>query len=315
LGNLNATFSPAKNTFFAFGSASGSPIIPSGTLAPATPAFASGIYSPAAPGSVLARLQAKYKQKAENKRQKKNEKAKEKKEKSKTELKRKAKKIEQAYKLAKKEKKNAVRKKAQKQRMKAKAEQKRLKKKAERARELAKKKRENKKDKTTAEKEKAVLKRKIKKVKRKKLRFRRKAKIQHRRAAVFYSNALFYRYDSKIALFWMPNSFKSASPAGAVPGSFPGSPGGSDGYVSSNVDVLFNRFSSSPFSTFRTRARAARRGGAGSSKARRSSSPVSGQVRFNSFPRASKRIDPKDDKRAMLYLNYVRSALSGNSIN
>jgi hypothetical protein len=103
----------------------------------------------------------------------------------------------------------------------------------------------------------------------------------------------------------MPNSFESVSPAGAVPDSFSGFPGGSDGYVFSNVDMLSDRSSSSPFSTFRTRARAARRGGAGSSKARRSSSPVLGQVRSNPFPRASKRTNPKDDKRAMLYLNYI----------
>jgi hypothetical protein len=112
----------------------------------------------------------------------------------------------------------------------------------------------------------------------------------------------------------MPSFFKSVSPAGAVSGSFSGSPGGRDGYVSSNVDMLFDRSSSFFFPTFRTRARVARRGGAGSSKARRSFSPVPGQVRFNSSPRASKRIDPKDDKRAMLYLGYIRSALNGNSI-
>jgi hypothetical protein len=147
------------------------------------------------------------------------------------------------------------------------------------------------------------------------MRLRRKAKIQHRRAAVFYFNALFYRYDSEVVLLWMPNSFESVSPAGAVPGSFPGFSGGSDSYVSSNVDMLSDRFSSSPSSTLRTRARAARRGGAGSSKARRSSSPVPGQVRFNPSPRASKRIDPKDDKRAMPCLGCVRSALSGNSIS
>jgi hypothetical protein len=113
----------------------------------------------------------------------------------------------------------------------------------------------------------------------------------------------------------MPNSFKSISPAGAVPGSFSGFLGGSDGYVSSNVDMLFDRFSSFPSSTFRTRARAARHGGASSSKARRSSSPIPGQVRSNPSPRASKRTDPKNDKRAMPYLGYVRSALNGNSIN
>jgi hypothetical protein len=113
----------------------------------------------------------------------------------------------------------------------------------------------------------------------------------------------------------MPNSFESVSPAGAVPDSFPGFPGGSDGYVSSNVDMLFDRSSSSPFPTLRTRARAARRGGASSSKARRSSSSVPGQVRFNPSPRANKRTDPKDNKRAMLYLDYIRSALNGNSIN
>jgi hypothetical protein len=113
----------------------------------------------------------------------------------------------------------------------------------------------------------------------------------------------------------MPSSFESVSPAGAVSGSFPGSPGGSDGYVPLNVDMLFDRSLSSPFSIFGIRARAARRGGAGSSKARRSSFLVSGQVRSGPFPRASKRTDPKDGKRAMPYLNYVQSALNGNSIN
>jgi hypothetical protein len=112
----------------------------------------------------------------------------------------------------------------------------------------------------------------------------------------------------------MPNSSESVSPAGAVPGSFPGFPGGRDGYVSSNVDMLSDRSSSFPFPTFRTRARAARRSGAGSSKARRSSSSVPGQVRSNPSPRASKRTDPKDDKRAIPCLDYVRSALNGNSI-
>jgi DNA repair exonuclease SbcCD ATPase subunit len=112
LGNPDATSFSAKNTSFAPGSASGSPAVPLGTLAPATPAFASGSYSSAAPGSVLARLQAKWRQEAEDKRQKKNEEAKEKKEKSKAELKRKIKEIEQAYKFAKKEKKDAARKKA-----------------------------------------------------------------------------------------------------------------------------------------------------------------------------------------------------------
>jgi hypothetical protein len=111
----------------------------------------------------------------------------------------------------------------------------------------------------------------------------------------------------------MPNSSESVSPASAVPGSFPGSPNGKNGYVSSNVNMLFDRFSSFSFPTFRTRARAARRGGAGSSKARRSSSPISGQIRFNSSPRANKRTDPKDNKRAIPYLNYVRNALSGNN--
>jgi hypothetical protein len=112
LGNFGATFSPAKNTFFASGFASGSPAVPSGTLAPAILASASGGYSPAAPGSVLARLQAKWRQEAEDKRQKKNKEAKEKEEKSRAELKLKTKEIEQAHKLAKKEKKNAARKKA-----------------------------------------------------------------------------------------------------------------------------------------------------------------------------------------------------------
>jgi hypothetical protein len=113
----------------------------------------------------------------------------------------------------------------------------------------------------------------------------------------------------------MPNFFESVSPAGAVPGSFSGFPGGSDGYVFSNVDMLSDRSSSSPFSTFRTRARDARYGGASSSKARRSFSLVPGQIRFNPFFRASKRTDPKDNKRAMPYLDYVRNALNGNSIN
>jgi hypothetical protein len=112
----------------------------------------------------------------------------------------------------------------------------------------------------------------------------------------------------------MPNFFELASFIGAVLGSFSGSPGGSDGYVSSNVDMLFDRFSSFFFPILRIRARAARRGGAGSSKVRRFSFLVPGQVRFNSFSRASKRTDPKDDKRAILYLGYVRSALNGNSI-
>jgi hypothetical protein len=112
----------------------------------------------------------------------------------------------------------------------------------------------------------------------------------------------------------MPSSSESVSPAGAVPGSFSGFSGGRNGYVFSNVDMLFDRSSSFSSPTFRTRARAARRGGAGSSKARRSFSLVPGQIRFNSSPRASKRTNPKNDKRAMLYLNYVRSALNGNSI-
>jgi cation transport ATPase len=139
LGNPGAIFSPAKNTSSAPGSASGSPAVPSGTLASATPASAPGGYSSAAPGSVLARLQAKWRQEAENKRQKKNKEAKEKEKKSRAELKRKIEKIEQAHKFAKKKKKNAAKKKAQKQRMKAEAEQKRLKKKTKRARKLAKK--------------------------------------------------------------------------------------------------------------------------------------------------------------------------------
>jgi hypothetical protein len=112
----------------------------------------------------------------------------------------------------------------------------------------------------------------------------------------------------------MPNFFESVSPAGAVPGSFPGFSGGSDGYVPSNVDMLSDRSSSFPSPTLRTRARVARRGGAGSSKARRSPSSVPGQVRFGPFSRANKRTDPKDGKRAMPYLNYVRNALSGNNI-
>jgi hypothetical protein len=112
----------------------------------------------------------------------------------------------------------------------------------------------------------------------------------------------------------MPNFSESVSLAGAVFGSFPGFFGGSDDYVPSDVDMLSDRSSSSPFSTFRTRARAARRGGAGSSKARCSPSPVFGQIRSGPSPRASKRTDPKGDKRAMPYLGYVRNALNGNSI-
>jgi hypothetical protein len=113
----------------------------------------------------------------------------------------------------------------------------------------------------------------------------------------------------------MLNSFKSISHASAVPGSFSGSLGGSDNYVPSNVDMLFERSSSFSSSTLGTRARAARRGGASSSKVRRSSSPVPGQVRSDSSPRANKRTDPKNNKRAMPYLNYIRNALNGNSIN
>jgi hypothetical protein len=113
----------------------------------------------------------------------------------------------------------------------------------------------------------------------------------------------FYRHNGEIASFWMLNSSESMSPAGAASGSFPGFSGGSGGYVPSNVYMLSDRFSSSPSSTLRTRARAARCGGAGRSKARRSSSPVPRHVRFGPFPRASKRIDPKADKRAMPYLN------------
>jgi hypothetical protein len=113
----------------------------------------------------------------------------------------------------------------------------------------------------------------------------------------------------------MPNFFELVSPAGAVSGSFPGSSGGSDGYVLSDVDMLSDRSSSSSFSTFRTRARAARRGGAGSSKARRSFSPVPGQVRSGSSSRANKRTNPKGGKRAIPYLNYVQNALNGNNIS
>jgi hypothetical protein len=113
----------------------------------------------------------------------------------------------------------------------------------------------------------------------------------------------------------MPNSSESASPAGAVPGSFSGFFSDSDGYVFSNVDMLSDRFSSFFSPTFRTRARAARRSGAGSSKVCRSSFPIFRQVRFNPFLRANKRTDPKNDKRAMPYLDYIQSALSDNSIN
>jgi hypothetical protein len=112
----------------------------------------------------------------------------------------------------------------------------------------------------------------------------------------------------------MPNFSESVSPAGAVSGSFPGSFGDSDDYVPSDVDMLFDRFSSFPSSTLRTRARAARRGGAGSSKARRSFSPVPGQVRSGSSSRASKRTDPKDGKRAIPCLGCVRNALNSNNI-
>jgi hypothetical protein len=143
LGNPGAIFSPAKNTFFTPGSASGSPAVPSDTLAPATPASAPEGYSSAAPGSVLARLQAKWRQEAENKRQKKNKKAKKKKKESKAELKRKIEKIEQAHKFVKKKKKD------------------------------------EKKKKITAEKNKAAQKQEIKKVKREEIRLRYKAKIQH----------------------------------------------------------------------------------------------------------------------------------------
>jgi hypothetical protein len=63
LSNSDETFFSAKNTSSAPGSASGSSAVPSGTLAPATVASAPGGYSPAAPGSVLARLQATWTQK------------------------------------------------------------------------------------------------------------------------------------------------------------------------------------------------------------------------------------------------------------
>jgi hypothetical protein len=124
----------------------------------------------------------------------------------------------------------------------------------------------------------------------------------------------FYRHDNKIALLWMPNFSELISPAGAVSGSFPGSSGDSDGYIPSNVDMLSDRSSSSPSPTLRIRARAARRGGAGNSKARHSSFPVPEQIRSGSFPRASKRTNPKGDKRAMPYLGYMRSALNSNNI-
>jgi hypothetical protein len=113
----------------------------------------------------------------------------------------------------------------------------------------------------------------------------------------------------------MPNSSELASPAGVISGSFSGSFGGSDDYVFSNVDMLFDRSSSFSFSIFRIRARAARRGGVGSSKARRSFSPIPGQVRFNSSSRANKRTNPKNNKRAIPYLGYIRNALNSNNIN
>jgi hypothetical protein len=113
----------------------------------------------------------------------------------------------------------------------------------------------------------------------------------------------------------MLNFFELVSLAGAVSGLFSGFPGGSDDYAPSNVDMLFDRSSSSFFPTLRIRARAARCGGASSSKARCSFFLVLGQVRFNSFPRASKRTDPKDDKCAIPCLGYVRSVLNGNNIN
>jgi hypothetical protein len=111
----------------------------------------------------------------------------------------------------------------------------------------------------------------------------------------------------------MPNSSESVSPAGAVFGSFSGFSGDSDNYVPSEVDILSDRSSSSSSPIFRTRARAARRGGAGNSKARRSSFLVSGQIRSGSSPRANKRTDPKNGKRAMPCLGYIRNALNSNS--
>jgi hypothetical protein len=314
LGNPGAISSPAKNTSFAPGSASGSPAVPPGTLDPATPASAPGGYSPAAPGSVLALLQAKWRQEDEDRRQTKNKEAKEKMEEAKAEE------TERAYKLAKKEKRNekkkkkkAAKKKVKKQREKAEIEQKRLKKEAGRARELAEKRKE-KKDNMTAEEKKAAQERKIKKFKRKKMRLRRKTKKQYRRAVASPSTASFYRYDKKVALPWMPNSFEFVSFAGVVPGSVPGLSSGSNGYVPSDVNMLLDRFSSFSFSTLMIRAWAARCGGIGRSKARRFLFLVPEQVRSCPFPRASKRTDPKGDKRAMPCLDYVRSALNGNSI-
>jgi hypothetical protein len=113
----------------------------------------------------------------------------------------------------------------------------------------------------------------------------------------------------------MPSFSEFVSFASAVPGSAPGLSGGSDSYVPLNVDMLPDRFSLFSFPTFMARARAARCGGVGRSKARRSSFLVPGQARFGSFPRASKRINPKNNKPAMPYLDYVRSALNGNNIN
>jgi hypothetical protein len=315
LGNPDAIPFPAKNTSFAPGSASGSPAVPPGTLAPATPASASGGYSPAAPGSVLARLQAKWRQETEDKRQKTNKEAKEKKEEAKAEE------TERAHELAKKEKKDekkkkkkAAKKEVKKQQEKAEVEQKRVEKKAGRVRELTEKK-EKKEDNTTAEKKKAAQKRKIKRFKSKEMRLRRKTKKQYRRAAAFSSIAFFHRYDGKISLPWMPSFSEFVSFASAVPSLVPGLPGGSDDYVPSDVDMLPDCFSSFFFPTFIIRARAALCGGIGRSKVRRSSFLVPEQVRSGLSPRASKRTDPKDDRRAMPYLGCIRNALNGHSIN
>jgi hypothetical protein len=165
----------------------------------------------------------------------------------------------------------------------------------------------------TALEKKAAQKREIKKFKREEMRLRHKAKKQHRCAAASPSTAPFHGHDGEVAPPWMPSSSESGSFTGAAPDSVPGLPGGSGGYVPSDVDVLPDRSSSSSSSTLMTRARAARCGGVGSSKARRSPFPVPRQVRSGPSPRTSKRTDPKGGVRAVPYLGCVRSALSGNS--
>jgi hypothetical protein len=143
---------------------------------------------------------------------------------------------------------------------------------------------QKKKNNMAAEKKKAAKKRKIKKFKREEMRLRHKAKKQHYRAAASPSIASFYRHDGKVALPWMPNSFESISFAGAVPGSVPGLPGGSDDYVPSNVNALPDCSSSFFFLTLIIRARAVRRGGIGHSQARRSFFPSSWASSLWSLP-------------------------------